>query len=760
MRWSDLKKAGAWGAILGVSAMGVFSTTAMAATVKPLRLPAGTLIVNPQGSHGYNNIQAAVNAAVKSGRRHVLIVVRPGVYHQRVVIPRRAPAITLLGEDGRTRRTILTWSLNANAKGPGGKPVGTFATQVLWVRSNNFAAANLSIVNSAGNTGQAVAVRVDGDRNIFYHCNFLSWQDTLLTTHHRQYFENCNIYGATDFIFGGATSYFNNCRIHCLGYGFITAARTPKNQKYGYIFNHCKITSLSRPGRVVLGRPWRQYADVVFMRCWIPRAVRARGWITWHHNPVDQRTTRYAEFDNVGPGGGLGHRVSWSRHLTAQQAERLTVERVLGGSDQWDPQAIIQQQILPQILTLALPKFAPQKFTITQFGARSGGKILDTHAIERTIRICAAAGGGTVIIPKGTYLTGALKLLSNVNLHLDTGATLLMSTNPADYVRTASGYDGCIQADQATNIAITGHGVINGDGHPWWEIAWRAKMDAKHAVPTPVPVRRPQLVVLNECRHVLISGVTLENSPSFHLFPQECRDVIIRGITILAPKNSPNTDGIDPSGWNYLISHCMFNEGDDCIAIKAAGRHGFIRRSCANFLIRNNIFDHGHGMSVGSVTYGGLRNMTVTDCTFDHTDAGIRLKSNRRRGGPVSDLYYSNLKMADVKVPIQIVSYYLKIPRRPQLDKARPITRTTPIWRHITIENVTAVGARVDGMIIGLPEMPVSDVRIIHTQISGHGAFKIVNAVGVKFIHSSVHAQQHPVFDIHDASVVGIGRSR
>jgi len=745
--------------IAALAGIGLISMPAKGAArrVKPLKLPAGTLFVSPGGSQGFRNIQSAVDAAIKSGRHRVLIVVRPGVYHQRVVIPRHAPAITLLGEDGQTRRTILTYSLNANQKGPDGKPIGTFSTQTLWVRSNNFVAANLSIVNSAGNTGQAVAVRIDGDRDIFYHCRMFSWQDTLLTTHHRQYFENCRIYGATDFIFGGATSYFNNCRIECLGYGFITAARTPAQQKFGYIFNHCKITSLSRTGRVVLGRPWREYADVTFMHCWIPEAVRARGWITWHHNPTDRRTTRYSEFDNVGPGGGLGRRVPWSKHLSAAQAEKLTVTEVLGGADHWNPQAVVQQQLLPQILTLAQPRFTPQTFNILQFGARAGGEKLDTHAIQRTIDMCAAAGGGTVVIPRGTYLTAALTLRSNVNLHLASGAVLLMSNNPQDYVSTATGYGGCIEASNASDIAITGDGVINGQGRPWWEIAWRDKVAARHAVPTPVPVHRPQLIVLNRCSHVLISGVTLENSPSFHLFPQECRDVIIRGVTILAPKNSPNTDGIDPSGWNYLISHCLFNEGDDCIAIKAAGQHGFIHLSCQNFLIRHNVFDHGHGMSVGSVTYGGLRNMTVTDCTFDHTDAGIRLKSNRHRGGPVSDLYYSNLRMDHVKVPIQIISYYLKIPRHPQRDKAQPITRTTPIWRHITIRHITAVGARIDGMIIGLPEMPVFDVRIIDSSISGRRGFMIVNAAGIQFIQTKVNVRHKPVFDVKDATVTGVG---
>ncbi len=729
------------------------------AVLPPLTLPAGTLIVNPGGVGGFSSIQAAVNAAIKTTHQRVVIVIEPGIYHQRVVIPVGAPPITLLGEDGKTRRTILTYALSANHKGAGGKPIGTFATPTLWVRSNGFVAANISIVNAAGNIGQALAVRVDGDKAIFFHCRFLSWQDTLLTTHHRQYFENCRISGATDFIFGSAISYFNNCRIQSLGYGFITAARTPKTQKYGYIFNHCKITSLSRPARVVLGRPWRQYAAVTFMHCWIPSAVNPAGWITWHHNPADKRTTRFAEYDNVGPGAGLGKRVPWSRHLTARQARQLSIRQVLGGHSHWNPQQFIEQTLLPQILTLTMPRFAPQKFVVSQFGAIAGGKRLDTHAIQRTIAICEAAGGGTVVIPKGTFLTGALTLGSHVNLHLAQGAVLLFSDNPADYRKTAHGYDGCLQAVGARDIAITGRGVIDGQGRPWWQIAWRAKAAGGHHVPTPVPIRRPQLVVLKNCRRVLISGITLENSPSFHLFPEECRDVVIRGITILAPQNSPNTDGIDPSGWNYLISHCRFNEGDDCIAIKAAGKHGFLKLSCANFLIRHCVLDHGHGMSIGSVTYGGLRNVTVTRCTFNDTDAGIRLKSNRHRGGPVSELYYSHLSMKGVKVPIEIVSYYLKIPPHPQRDSAQPITHTTPIWRHIVIKDVQAAGAKIAGMIIGLPEEPVSDVRIVHTQISAINGFKLVHAVGVRFIHSSVRVRRGPAFDVHDAEISGLPES-
>ena len=718
------------------------------------------LTVAANGGGQYKTIQAAVDSVANNSKSPVIIYIKPGIYHGLVVVGRQKPAITFLGQDGQTRRTIITYNLNANDKGSNGKPIGTFSTQTVWIRSNNFSAANISFVNCAGNTGQALAIRVDGDRAIFDHCRFTGWQDTVLTNARRQYFENCYIAGATDFIFGGATSYFDHCRIHCLGYGFITAARTPKNQKYGYVFNHCKITSESRVHRVVLGRPWRQYADVVFMHTWMPDAIQPRGWITWHHNPVDKKTTRYAEFDNAGPGWTPAQRVHWARQLTAAQAAHYTVRDVLGGSDHWNPQAIVQRQLLPEILSVSRPRIPSQSFNVAWYHAKANGRTLDTLAFQRALDICSQDGGGEVLVPAGKYLTGALKLHSNTNLHLAKGAEILFSNNLADYERGKLGYGGCLQANDAHDIEITGHGIIDGQGHSWWKIAWAEKAADKKAkikpVPTPVPVHRPQMIVLNNCRRVLIAGVTLENSPSFHLFPQECRDVVIRGITILAPQKSPNTDGIDPSGWNYLITGCHFDEGDDCIAIKAAGKHGWIHLSCENFLVTHCLFDHGHGMSVGSVTYGGLRNLTVMDCTFNKTDAGIRLKSNRHRGGPVTDLVYTHLTMKGVKVAVQIVSYYLKIPKHPQRDHAQAITATTPIWRHIYIHDVTATGGKTAGMIIGLPEKPVRDVVFSNVHISAHDGMKIVNANGVKFLDSSIHAAHGPTFIIHDAQVHGI----
>ncbi len=711
------------------------------------------ITVAADGSGQFRSIQKAVNS-IRSGTAPVIIFIKPGVYHQRVSLPRHLPPVTLLGRDGETRRTIITFALNANHKGADGRPIGTFLTPTVWVRCNNFSAANLTIVNAAGNTGQALALRVDSDRCVFYHCRLIGWQDTLLVAKQRQYFENCTICGATDFIFGAGTDYFNHCLIHCLGYGFVTAARTPKTAANGFVFDHCKILTATRPGRVVLGRPWRQYAHVVFMHTWLGAGISPRAWITWHHNPADKKTVRYAQYANRGPGWNPAKAASWTKILTARQAGGLTVQNVLSGADGWNPRRRVQRKLLPEILKVSGPQIPAQVFAAADYHLKPNSPAMQTHIIQNVLNICRQAGGGEVIIGPGKYFTGPLTIFSHENLHLAKGCTLLFSTDPRDYPHRPDGFVPCLGADHASDIALTGHGVLDGQGLPWWRIAWAAKRH--HAVPTPVPVRRPQLIVLNRCRRVLVQDVTLENSPSFHLFPQECRDVVIRGITILAPQHSPNTDGIDPSGWNYLITHCRFNEGDDCIAIKAAGIPRWRHPSCENVLIRDCTFDHGHGMSVGSVTYGGLRNMTVTHCVFNHTDAGIRLKSNRRRGGLVEDLDYSHLTMIDVKMPIQIVSYYLKVPKNAQNDHAFPVTSRTPIWRNITIHDVTADGAAAAGEIIGLPEMPIRNVQLDHVTIEARGGMKIVRGNAIDFTACKIRVAHGPALRVYHSTVQGM----
>ena len=712
---------------------------------------ANWITVAENGSGQFRSVQRAVDSIKPGTKVPVIVFIKPGVYTQRVVVGPHLPPLTFLGEDGQTRHTIITFSLNANAKGANGKPIGTFATPTVWVRADRFSAANITMVNSAGNTGQALALRVDADRCIFFHCRFIGWQDTVLVSKNRQYFENCTISGATDFIFGAGTDYFNHCLIHCLGHGFVTAARTPRGAADGFVFNHCKLDTLTGPGSVVLGRPWRQYAHVVFMHTWLPAGIAPSAWITWHHNPMDKKTVRYAQYANRGPGWHPKHIAAWTRILTSAQAARLTLRHVLAGNDGWNPEKRVQRTLLPEILAVSGPRIPAQVFAMADYHLKPDLSQPQTRLLQNVLDICHQAGGGEVVIGPGNYLTGPLTLHSDINLHLKKGCRLQFATDPADYAKGPGYVEPCLEATNAHDIAITGHGVLDGQGRPWWRIAWAAKR--QHSAPTPVPMRRPQLVVLRHCRRVLVSNVTLENSPSFHLFPQECRDVVIAGLTIRAPQHSPNTDGIDPSGWNYLITGCRFDEGDDCIAIKAAGKSTWQRPSCENFLIRNCTFDHGHGMSVGSVTYGGLRNLTVTHCLFDRTDAGIRLKSNRLRGGVVRDLVYSHLKMTDVKMPIQIVSYYLKVPKNAQDDKALPITSRTPVWRNIDIDNVRATGSRMAGEIIGVPEMPIRGVYLKNVSITALSGMKIVNARNVVLSHCTLKIAHGPAMRVYHAQV-------
>jgi polygalacturonase len=262
--------------------------------------------------------------------------------------------------------------------------------------------------------------------------------------------------------------------------------------------------------------------------------------------------------------------------------------------------------------------------------------------------------------------------------------------------------------------------------------------------------------VLNHCQRVLVQGITLTNSPSFHLVPRECRDVMIDSVQFKAPAKAPNTDGLDPSGWNYLITNCRFDVGDDCIAIKPSGQGEADHLSCEDFTISDCTFMHGHGMSIGGQTPGGLRHMVVRDCSFDSTDAGIRMKADRGSGGLVEDLLYENLKMNNVKVPILITSYYPKIPKDPGADPAQPVTGKTPIWRHIRINNVTSQNSPVAGRIIGLPEMLVEDVVLTNVHISADKGFEIVHAKGIRFENSSITAAQGPAIEKSDAEVSGL----
>ncbi len=394
-----------------------------------------------------------------------------------------------------------------------------------------------------------------------------------------------------------------------------------------------------------------------------------------------------------------------------------------------------------------LPKIPDGTFTITDNGAVGDGKTMCTEAIKKTIAACEAAGGGTVEVPAGKFLTGPFALASNLNLHLADEATILISDNRKDFKPTGDGFENCITAEGCHDLEISGNGTIDGQGQTWWD----EFRDSRNG---PQPPHRPYMIMLTNITRLRLANVTLANSPMFHLVPRLCRDVTIDSIKIKSPADSPNTDGIDPSGWNYLITGCTIDTGDDNIALKPRPAEG--GPSCQNFLIEKCTFLHGHGMSIGGGSHGDVRGMTVRDCTFQDTDAGIRLKSGRDRGGLAEDLTYENLTMKDVKTAILITSYYPTIPKNPADDPAQKITDHTPYWKHIRIENVTSENGAMAGRIVGLAEAPIEDVVLTNVHITAEKPMQIVNAKGVRFVDSQITATNGQPNQIADSEVEGL----
>ena len=309
---------------------------AVALFLSRTNLPAQTnLYVAADGSAPFTSVQSAI-MAVPSGSHEnpVIIHIAPGTYRELVYIQREKRFFRLVGEN--PTNTILIYNLYAGITNSEGKPIGTFKTSSTTIDADDFDAENITFANDAGPVGQALAIRVDGDRAGFRNCRFLGWQDTILLNRGRKYFENCYIAGHVDFIFGAATAWFEKCRINCLGAGYITAASTPVDQPFGFIFSHCTITG-DKPGvKTFLGRPWRIYASTIYLNCDMSGVVRPEGWFDWK-KPEAHATARYAEFNSTGAGADPQKRVDWAKQLTASQAAKITLERVLGGEDGWIP---------------------------------------------------------------------------------------------------------------------------------------------------------------------------------------------------------------------------------------------------------------------------------------------------------------------------------------------------------------------------------------------------------------------------------------
>ena len=294
------------------------------------------IVVATDGSGQFKSVQDAI-MSVPSGSptKPVVIHIKPGIYKELIYIQREKRFFHLIGED--PEKTILTFDLHANMIGPNGKSITTFRTPSTVIDADDVTAENITFENSAGPVGQALAIRVDGDRVVFRHCRFLGWQDTVLLNRGRQYFEDCYIAGHVDFIFGAATAWFERCHIHCRKSGYLTAASTYDYQPFGFVFSHCRITGEAE-AKTYLGRPWRDFANVTYLNTEMSGVVRPEGWQNWNL-PEREKTARYAEFNSTGPGANPRGRVSWSHQLVKLQAKAITITKVLGGADGWDPLA-------------------------------------------------------------------------------------------------------------------------------------------------------------------------------------------------------------------------------------------------------------------------------------------------------------------------------------------------------------------------------------------------------------------------------------
>lgn len=297
--------------------------------------PKTPLIVAQDGSGDFTTIQEAIYAVRDYTPVPITIIIKPGTYHEKVVIPSWKCDITLKGSGADN--TIITWGEAAGMPqvfyGQEIKKMGTFRTHTLLVGGNDITIEDLTIENSAGRIGQAVALHTEGTRIIVRRCRLLGNQDTVFTgnTESYVYFDDCYITGTTDYIFGPATCWFEKCQIHSLTNSFITAASTSKSRRFGYVFNECTISCDKEATQVYLGRPWRAYAAVVFMHCYLPEQIRVEGWQNWG-NPDNEHTARYAEYECTGAGADRSGRVSWSRELTPNEASYYTRDNVLAGN--------------------------------------------------------------------------------------------------------------------------------------------------------------------------------------------------------------------------------------------------------------------------------------------------------------------------------------------------------------------------------------------------------------------------------------------
>jgi polygalacturonase len=362
--------------------------------------------------------------------------------------------------------------------------------------------------------------------------------------------------------------------------------------------------------------------------------------------------------------------------------------------------------------TVAPPAIPDRTLSVREHGARGDGVADDTAALQQAMDAAAAAGGGRVVLPAGRYVSRPLALRSRIDLHLEKDAVLVMSERFEDYPQGSNVFLKFLAAEGVEDVRVSGPGTIDGRGQRWWERFLELKAEKREK-----EFPRPQAIYVSKSRRVALEGFTSVNPPNSHCSFRDCRDLTFRGLTMTAPDESPNTDAINLGRTkNVLITSCTISTGDDNVALVSSGE-ATDANVTENVTIRDCTFGFGHGVSIGSYTSAGLRDITVENVTFDKTVNGIRIKSEMDRGGEVRRVTYRNLSMTGVRYPIVITSWYPKWPRNPA--QAEPATGSSlPRYADILIENVTLTDCKNGPVIYGMPNLPIERVTIRNLKAS------------------------------------------
>ncbi|GAB4044185.1 glycoside hydrolase family 28 protein [Spirosoma jeollabukense] len=454
----------------------------------------------------------------------------------------------------------------------------------------------------------------------------------------------------------------------------------------------------------------------------------------------------------------------------------------------------LQAQTRPTYSWTNLPKIAQPGFrkdtiNILAFGAKPDGVTLNTKAINAAITACSQKGGGVVLVPSGLWMTGPIELKSNVNLHLRKAATLLLTPDKSQYALVEGVYEGKraarnqspISGTNLENVAITGQGIVDGNGDVWravnkgqlTESQWKEKvasggvlkddgnvwypsdqfkkastenrsmlLSAEKPLESFADMKdmlRPNLLVLTRCKKVLLEGVTFQNSAAWCMHPLMCQDLTIRNVTTKNPEYAHNGDGMDiESCKNFLIEGCTLDVGDDAICIKSGKDEEGRKRGMPteNGIIRNNTVYNGHGgFVVGSEMSGGARYIFVSNCTFMGTDKGLRFKSVRGRGGVVEHIYAKDIFMKDIagEAIFFDLYYFVKFATDGQRDERPVVNEGTPVFRDMKFENIVCNGAKKGVFIRGLPEMAVKNIVMEKMVLEADKGVELIDASGIRF---------------------------